>query len=158
MVSIINTTKNKKGRGTSTYDGVGIAVGVLKYLLEKVHCLTLFSTHYHLLLDDFHLYRSVKNFVMHYEYDTETKHLTFLYKFIEGKADRSFGVNVARMVGLPEQVIQRAEEKEAEMTSETQKLGQIMALTRQFNSVIDTLLQDYDDESAIINHMRDVKL
>ncbi len=68
-----------------------------------------------------------------------------MYIFVEGKADCSFGVNVVRIVGLPEQMILITEEKEAEMNSEAHRLRQIMALTRQFNSLIDTLLQNYND-------------
>jgi DNA mismatch repair protein MSH6 len=57
------------GRGTSTFDGVSIAYSVLRYLVEKVKCLTLFSTHYHVLVDEFSLYDNVENYYMSYYYN-----------------------------------------------------------------------------------------
>lgn len=57
------------GRGTSTFDGVSIAYGVLRYLVDDVKCLTLFSTHYHILIDEFKLYKTIHNYLMDYYYD-----------------------------------------------------------------------------------------
>lgn len=81
------------GRGTSTFDGMSIAYGVLRYLVDRVECLTLFSTHYHILVEEFKLYPNVQSYVMDYEFldiltDTQQakatsteKRLHFKYKF-----------------------------------------------------------------------------
>jgi len=55
------------GRGTSTFDGVAIAYSVLKYLVEEKKCKTLFTTHYHILLDEFRLFRNIEYYMMNYE-------------------------------------------------------------------------------------------
>lgn len=57
------------GRGTSTFDGVSIAYGVLRYIVEEIQCLTLFSTHYHMLVDEFKLYSNVENYCMDFEFE-----------------------------------------------------------------------------------------
>ena len=93
------------GRGTSTFDGVSIAYGVLRYLVDKIKCLTLFSTHYHMLIDEFKLYKSIENYLMDYYYDKTQLKIIFKYKFIKGFADKSFGINVAKMAGLPSSVL-----------------------------------------------------
>lgn len=61
------------GRGTSTFDGVSISYGVLRYIVEEIKCLTLFSTHYHMLVDEFKLYKNVENYCMDFEFDDNTK-------------------------------------------------------------------------------------
>lgn len=101
------------GRGTSTYDGVAIAYSVLKYLVENLKvkilkifykkkffkCLCLFSTHFHLLIEDFKIYKNVKKF--HMTFEEQKNKIKFLYKFREGYVSNSFGINVARLTGLP---------------------------------------------------------
>lgn len=57
------------GRGTSTFDGVSIAYGVLRYIVEEIKCLTMFSTHYHMLVDEFKLYNNVENYCMDFEFE-----------------------------------------------------------------------------------------
>ena len=96
------------GRGTSTFDGYSIAHAVLKYLVRRIKCLTLFSTHYHMLLDDFRGGKSVDLYHMACKQDAETDTITFLYKFIKGECPQSFGLNVARMAGLPDEVVASA--------------------------------------------------
>ncbi|SIQ00781.1 DNA mismatch repair protein MutS [Alkalispirochaeta americana] len=92
------------GRGTSTHDGLAIAWAVCEYLLEKIRCRTLFATHYHELsgLQGTGFSRLTMA-VQHSE-----RHIVFLKKLQPGSADRSYGVDVARMAGIPEQVIERA--------------------------------------------------
>ncbi|KRX06928.1 P-loop containing nucleoside triphosphate hydrolase [Pseudocohnilembus persalinus] len=127
------------GRGTSTYDGVSIAYAVLKYLMENIKAKCLFATHYHLLLDDFKLYKNIQNYKMDYEYNQGEKELKFTYKFIKGEADRSFAVNCAKIVGLNEQIQKIAEEKEQEMNSESEKLGVARKKIQDFNAIIEAL-------------------
>ena len=96
------------GRGTSTFDGYSIANAVLKYLVKRVKCLTLFSTHYHMLLNDFRNTKKVAFY--HMACKQEGNHrVTFLYKFIKGECPQSFGLNVAKMSGLHDEVIKNAD-------------------------------------------------
>ena len=73
------------GRGTSTFDGYSIAHAVLNFLLQKVKCRAMFSTHYHMLLDDFKNKPGVVSYHMSYKQNEEQDNITFLYKFIKGE-------------------------------------------------------------------------
>ena len=94
------------GRGTSTYDGMSIARAVLEYCAEKKRAKTLFATHYHELTE---LENSLPGTV---NYNIAVKargeEIIFLRKIVPGGADRSYGIEVARLAGLPEKVVQRA--------------------------------------------------
>eukprot|EP00579_Thalassiosira_antarctica_P005316 CAMPEP_0201877944 /NCGR_PEP_ID=MMETSP0902-20130614/9223_1 /ASSEMBLY_ACC=CAM_ASM_000551 /TAXON_ID=420261 /ORGANISM="Thalassiosira antarctica, Strain CCMP982" /LENGTH=1501 /DNA_ID=CAMNT_0048405489 /DNA_START=26 /DNA_END=4528 /DNA_ORIENTATION=+ len=119
------------GRGTSTFDGTAIASATVKHLVETNKCLTLFATHYHSLLEDWKDEPSIKLGHMECiveedddEADSEKKNnITFLYTLGDGPCPKSFGVNVARLAGLPDDVLQRAKRVstlfEAEMNGET---------------------------------------
>jgi DNA mismatch repair protein MutS len=107
------------GRGTSTYDGVSIAWAIVEYLHNhpKLRSKTLFATHYHELTQLSDLLPGVRNYnVAVSEADGE---VVFLYKIIAGGADRSYGIHVAQLAGLPHTVIQRAGEilRQLEATS-----------------------------------------
>lgn len=94
------------GRGTSTYDGMSIARAVIEYIRDKVKAKTLFATHYHELTDledDAH----VKNYCVAVK--EKGRQVTFLRRIIKGRADKSYGIHVARLAGLPECVTARAE-------------------------------------------------
>jgi DNA mismatch repair protein MutS len=96
------------GRGTSTYDGVSLAWSVVEYLHEHVGCRTLFATHYHELTDLARMLSGVKNLnVAVREWQDE---VVFLHKIVEGAADKSYGIHVARLAGVPREVIERAKE------------------------------------------------
>jgi len=96
------------GRGTSTYDGISIAKAVVEYLHrnERALPLTLFATHYFELTDLGVLLARVKNFKV--DVMREGSRLVFLYKVMPGSADESFGIEVARLAGLPKEVVARA--------------------------------------------------
>ncbi|MGN1344111.1 MAG: DNA mismatch repair protein MutS, partial [Traorella sp.] len=94
------------GRGTSTYDGMSIAHAMIEYINQTIHAKTLFSTHYHELTSLEEEYKSIQN--LHVDVHEENDHVTFLYKVIPGKADKSYGINVARLAKLPESVLERA--------------------------------------------------
>lgn len=94
------------GRGTSTFDGYAIAKAVMNYMVRKVNCMTLFSTHYHMLLHEFRDCPGVQNYHMAYKANTgKSDRVTFLFKFIKGECPESFGMNVARMAMLPATVL-----------------------------------------------------
>ena len=103
------------GRGTSTYDGLSIAWGMIEYIHNHPHlrAKTLFATHYHELTQLAELLPGVRNYnVAVSEADTK---VVFLHKIVPGGADRSYGIHVAQLAGLPAPVIQRANEIMAEL-------------------------------------------
>lgn len=97
------------GRGTSTFDGYAIAYAVLKHLVGTMGCLTLFSTHYHMLTDDLSAEQGMSNWHMACIPDSEARRVTFLYKLSPGACPKSYGMNVAAMAGMPEEVVTAAE-------------------------------------------------
>lgn len=99
------------GRGTSTYDGVSIAWALAEYLVTDLKARTLFATHYHELLKlSEKIPDKVRNYNVLVEEDLEEGTVIFLRKIVEGGTDRSYGIYVAKMAGLPEKVIKRANE------------------------------------------------
>ena len=99
------------GRGTSTYDGVSIAWALAEHLVKELKARTLFATHYHELLKlSEKIPDKVKNYNVLVEEDINEGTVIFLRKIVEGGTDRSYGIYVAKMAGLPEKVIKRANE------------------------------------------------
>ena len=96
------------GRGTATYDGMAIAQSIIEYIVKNIHCKTFFSTHYHEITKLSEKISAVKN--IHCEVKEDDGHVTFLYKMKEGSMDRSYGVNVAKLAGLPDDLIETADE------------------------------------------------
>ncbi|NXO35111.1 MSH6 protein, partial [Locustella ochotensis] len=112
------------GRGTATFDGTAIASAVVKELAERIRCRTLFSTHYHSLVEDYshtgavrlgHMACMVENECE----DPSQETITFLYKFIEGACPKSYGFNAARLADIPEEVIQKGHRKAKEFEKTT---------------------------------------
>ena len=103
------------GRGTSTYDGLAIARAVVEYLHNNKRCgaRTLFATHYHELVEVAHLLPRVR--CMNVAVTEESGHIVFLRKIVPGGADKSYGIHVAQLAGIPRPVIHRAEEILAEL-------------------------------------------
>ena len=96
------------GRGTSTYDGVAIAWSVAEYIATKIKARCIFATHYHELNVMTKTYPQIKNFrITISENDGE---IEFLRKVVEGGASKSYGIQVAKMAGLPQAVIKRSQE------------------------------------------------
>jgi DNA mismatch repair protein MutS len=98
------------GRGTSTYDGLSIAWAVVEYIYNhpELKCKTLFATHYHELTDLADLYPGVANYNV--AVAEEGNQVAFLHQIVPGGADRSYGIHVAQLAGLPAGVIKRASE------------------------------------------------
>jgi DNA mismatch repair protein MutS len=96
------------GRGTATFDGMAIAQSIIEYIVRHVHAKTFFSTHYHEITKLSEKITAVRN--IHCEVKEEDGKVTFLYKMKEGSMDKSYGVNVARLAGLPEEITERAGE------------------------------------------------
>lgn len=96
------------GRGTSTYDGMALAQAMIEYINRNIKAKTLFSTHYHELTDMEDKNPSIHN--VHVDVHEEDEHVTFLYRVVDGKADKSYGINVARLAHLPSSVLDRAKQ------------------------------------------------
>lgn len=94
------------GRGTATFDGMSLAQAILEYVANKIKCKTLFSTHYHELTDMEKTIPNLKN--KHVSAVEENGNITFLHKVKDGSVDKSYGINVAKLAGLPDEVIDRA--------------------------------------------------
>ena len=112
---ILNTATSRSlvildeiGRGTSTYDGVSLAWAIVEYLHDQLGCRTLFATHYHELTELERDFKGVANFnVAVREWDEK---IVFLHKIVRGGADKSYGIHVARLAGVPSWVNRRAEQ------------------------------------------------
>jgi len=112
---ILNNATNKSlilideiGRGTSTYDGVAIAWAVAEYIANSIKARCIFATHYHELNVMTKTYPQIKNYRI--TISEENGHIEFLRKIVEGGASKSYGIQVAKMAGLPKSVIDRSQE------------------------------------------------
>ena len=120
---ILNTATSRSlvildeiGRGTSTYDGVSLAWSVVEHLHDSIGCRTLFATHYHELTDLAGSLKLVRNLnVAVQEWDDN---VVFLHKIVPGSADKSYGIHVARLAGVPKEVNERAKQILAQLESE----------------------------------------
>jgi DNA mismatch repair protein MSH6 len=117
------------GRGTSTFDGTAIASATVKHLVERSQCLSLFATHYHSLLDE---WRNAPNVRLGHmqclvdETESESEgnsNITFLYTLGPGSCPKSFGINVAKLAGLPEEVLVNAKRVSAEFENQMNGIG-----------------------------------
>ena len=102
------------GRGTSTFDGYAIAASVLNHISSSIKCRTMFSTHYHMLVEEFKHDPKIANFHMAWKSNKNSDEVTFLYKFIRGQCPKSYGINVARLAQIPNCVIEIAKRKSEE--------------------------------------------
>lgn len=111
-IALRNATKNSLilfdeiGRGTATYDGMSLAQAMMEYIDEVIQAKTLFSTHYHELTDMEEQRPGIFN--VHVDVREKKDGIQFLYRVADGKADKSYGINVARLAHLPSAVLERA--------------------------------------------------
>jgi len=142
------------GRGTSTFDGISIAWAIAEHILNRVQARTLFATHYNELTELAIIHEGVKNFnISVREWGDE---IIFLRKIEEGPADKSYGIQVARLAGIPDSIITRAKEvlhnlekeelneagapKFAQQKSGKKKLNQLDLFSSSSGSIIDAIL------------------
>jgi len=113
------------GRGTATYDGMSLAGAILKYVTKNIKCKTLFSTHYHELTSLTDEYPTIKN--VHVSATLDNNKLVFLHKIEDGAIDKSYGIHVADLAGLPKDIINDANKmlKEYETNSKDSGSKQI---------------------------------
>jgi len=129
--NIINNATDKSlvildevGRGTSTYDGLSLAWAITEFIANKLKCRTLFATHYHELTELSELFANVKNCnVAVREWMDE---VVFLHKILPGGTDKSYGIHVAKLAGIPKTILDRSNEilKELESTFQKEATGE----------------------------------
>lgn len=96
------------GRGTSTFDGISIATAITEYIHDNIEAKTIFATHYHELTQLESKLNKSANFRI--EVKEDEKEITFLREIVKGGADKSYGIEVARLAGLPKEILERAKE------------------------------------------------
>ncbi|MEK6920983.1 MAG: DNA mismatch repair protein MutS, partial [Nanoarchaeota archaeon] len=116
------------GRGTSTFDGVSIAWSVAEYLNNVIQAKTLFATHYH-ALTNLEKYEGVKNYNIAVK--EEKDDIIFLRKLVPGGTDKSYGIHVAKLAGMPKAVIERAKEIQAKLEGESEMDSRLHQQTKQ---------------------------
>lgn len=148
--AITNATKNSLilfdeiGRGTATYDGMALAQAILEYIHERIGCVTLFSTHYHELTALDQRLKRLKN--VHVE-AKETDHgVAFLHKVLDGPTDKSYGINVASLAGLPKSLIARSKMILDNLEEDSNKNKNISLDLFNF--------QEYDSQEEVIQETR----
>lgn len=130
--AIVNATSHslilfdELGRGTATYDGMSIAEAILEYISKNIKCKTLFSTHYHELTSLDQKFSNIKN--VHVSALEENGNITFLHKIKDGAVDKSYGIHVARLAKMPDELLKRADEilKVYESESKVEKQEQFV--------------------------------
>lgn len=118
------------GRGTSSYDGVAVAEAVLHHIASHIGCIGFFATHYHSLAEEFQHHPTVHNKRMRILVDNANRKITPLYRLEDGIAEGSFGMHCASMCGIPERVVQRAEEA-ARVWEHTSRLSERLETARE---------------------------
>ena len=123
--AICNATKNslilfdELGRGTATFDGMSLAKAILEYISKEIKCKTLFSTHYHEITSLEKEYKNIKN--VHVSAIEEEGKLTFLHKVKNGSIDKSYGIHVAKLANMPDEIINNANKILSDFESKNHK-------------------------------------
>ena len=144
------------GRGTSTYDGLSLAWALTEYLSQKVKGKTLFATHYHELTELEKKYDNIKN--LNVKVEEEGSKIIFLHEISPGKADRSYGIQVAELAGLPRKIIKQAKKILSELEKDKNNYRQIsIEQMMTINEITEEILEDpYDNE--IIREIEDLDI
>ncbi|MBS7021122.1 MAG: DNA mismatch repair protein MutS [Firmicutes bacterium] len=153
--AISNATENslvlfdELGRGTATYDGMALAQAIIEYIHNHIHAKTLFSTHYHELTDLENTLPRLKN--IHVSAYEENGNIVFLHKIKEGSVDKSYGIHVAKLANLPQELITRAnhilsfyENQESVKATKIQEAFPLDALIEQEKSKVEERLKEVD--------------
>ena len=143
------------GRGTSTYDGISIAWAIAEFIHEhpKHKAKTLFATHYHELNDMTNQFGRIKNFNVSVK--EVGKKILFLRKLVEGGSEHSFGIHVARLAGMPEWVVQRAENvlTQLEKSHEMSEAGKAIPVSNDSDS--DMQLSFFQLNDPVLEQIRE---
>ncbi|CRG97832.1 DNA mismatch repair protein MSH6, putative [Plasmodium gallinaceum] len=131
------------GRGTSSFDGTAIALSTLEQISDIIKCRCIFSTHYHLLVEEVKHNKNISNYHMSLSIDDEQEKIIFLYKFIKGVCPKSFGIHIAKLAGLPKEIIDLAHEKSILFENVTDEFCKII----KYKNITRSLLNAFDDQS-----------
>ncbi len=119
------------GRGTSTFDGLSLAWSILEHINKKLNARTLFATHYHELTDLDSVHKGLFNLNVGVSYNPESGKMVFLHEIKKGPSNKSYGIEVARLAGIPGEVIDRAKEILFELEkTEQEELGRVTRSTQ----------------------------
>jgi DNA mismatch repair protein MutS len=144
------------GRGTSTYDGLSLAWAVVENLHEQLGCRTLFATHYHELTELAKTLPGVRNLnVAVREWEDQ---VVFLHKIIDGAADKSYGIHVARLAGVPRPIIERAKDLLAQLEDQSLDEQGRAKLARRRRAAERQLSLFSAAEHPLVSELRSVKL
>lgn len=135
------------GRGTSTFDGVSIAWAVAEYLASRIKAKTLFATHYHVLNDLEKQVKGIKNYNISV-LEKEDK-IIFLRKILEGGTDKSYGIHVAKLAGMPKEVIEKSRQIQFKLEQEDNISEKIIIETRKYSEK-DRLRKEVEDVDRLI--------
>jgi len=141
------------GRGTATYDGMSLAQAILEYISENIGAFTLFSTHYHELTRLDKKFKNIKN--VHVSAVENGNQITFLHKVKNGAVDKSFGIHVARLAKMPDELLDRAEEILSEYESNSKKKNPEekvqLAMNFEPNVKKDDIIKETIDKIDVLN-------
>ena len=151
------------GRGTSTFDGLSLAWAIIEHIKKHNHSLTLFATHYHELTELENIYPDVKNYnVAVREHNDE---MVFLRKIERGGADQSYGIQVARLAGIPDRVIRRAkeilknlEEHEISARGKTASLLKKVEQTSPQVELFEVLMDKAQETDPVIDEIKNLQM
>ncbi|EUR77354.1 hypothetical protein PFBG_00930 [Plasmodium falciparum 7G8] len=133
------------GRGTSSFDGTAIALSTLEQISDVIKCRCIFSTHYHLLVEEVKHNKNISNYHMSLSIDDEQEKIIFLYKFIKGVCPKSFGIHIAKLAGLPKEIIDLAHEKSLLFENVTDEFCKII----KYKNITRSLLNEEADEKLV---------
>jgi DNA mismatch repair protein MutS len=151
------------GRGTSTFDGLSLAWAIIEHIQRYKHSLTLFATHYHELTELENLYPDIKNYnVAVKQWNDE---MIFVRKIERGGADQSYGIQVARLAGVPDKVIRRAKEilknlEEHEISPQGLTASIRRKLSREIPQIdiFEVLADKAGENDPILNEIKELEL
>ena len=162
--NIINNATKKSlilldeiGRGTSTYDGLSIAWAVTEFIHNKIKAKTLFATHYHELVDLANNLKKANNLNILVEESSNKSDIVFLRKIVEGGTDKSYGIYVAKMAGLPHDIITKSKIYLELLTQNKKKIS--LNDTKNIESIISKISKDQHKVSLdLINNLKTIDI
>ena len=145
------------GRGTSTYDGLSIAWDITEFIHNKIKAKTLFATHYHELVDLANNLKNANNLNILVEESSDKSDIVFLRKIVEGGTDKSYGIYVAKMAGLPIEIITKSKIYLKLLTQDKKKIS--LTDTKNIETIISKISQNQNNISLdLINNLKSIDI